>query len=38
MPEKGDVIIDCGAHIGNCIILFSRLAGKTGTVIALEPF
>jgi FkbM family methyltransferase len=38
MPKKGDVIIDCGAHIGNCTILFSRLVGKTGTVIALEPF
>ena len=37
-PQKGDVIIDCGAHIGNCTILFSRLVGKSGTVIALEPF
>jgi FkbM family methyltransferase len=38
MPKKGDIILDCGAHIGNCTILFSRLVGKTGTVIALEPF
>jgi FkbM family methyltransferase len=36
-PQKGDVIIDCGAHIGNCTILFSRLVGKDGLVIALEP-
>ena len=37
-PQKGDVIIDCGAHIGNCAILFSRMVGKSGLVIALEPF
>jgi FkbM family methyltransferase len=37
-PKKGDVIIDCGAHIGNCTLLFSRLVGKNGLVIALEPF
>jgi FkbM family methyltransferase len=37
-PQKGDVIMDCGAHIGNCTILFSRLVGKAGHVIAIEPF
>ena len=37
-PGKGDVIFDCGAHVGNCAILFSRLVGKTGLVISLEPF
>jgi len=37
-PEKGDVVLDCGAHVGNCAILFSRLVGKEGRVIALEPF
>lgn len=37
-PQKGDVIIDCGAHIGNCSLLFSRLVGERGLVIALEPF
>jgi len=36
-PSKGDVILDCGAHIGNCTILFSRLVGKEGLVIAAEP-
>ena len=37
-PDKGDVIFDCGAHVGNCAIIFSRLVGKTGLVISLEPF
>lgn len=37
-PKKGDIIIDCGAHIGNCTILFSRIVGKDGIVIAMEPF
>jgi len=36
-PEKGDVVIDCGANNGNCAILFSRLVGKDGMVVALEP-
>ena len=38
LPGKGDVIMDCGAHIGNCAVLFSRFVGKEGIVIALEPF
>lgn len=37
LPRKGDVVLDCGAHIGNCAILFSRLVGKEGLVIAAEP-
>jgi FkbM family methyltransferase len=37
-PQKGDIILDCGAHIGNCTIMFSRLVGKAGHVIAIEPF
>jgi Methyltransferase FkbM domain len=37
-PKKGDVVFDCGAHIGNCTILFARLVGKNGVVVALEPF
>ena len=37
-PGKGDVIFDCGAHVGNCAIIFSRLVGKTGLVISFEPF
>ena len=37
-PGKGDVIFDCGAHVGNCAIIFSRLFGKAGLVISFEPF
>jgi len=37
-PGEGDVIFDCGAHVGNCAIIFSRLVGTTGLVISLEPF
>jgi len=36
-PKKGDVILDCGAHVGNCTIIFSRIVGKTGLVVSLEP-
>jgi FkbM family methyltransferase len=36
-PKRGDVIIDSGAHIGNCSIVFSRLVKNEGLVIALEP-
>lgn len=35
---KDGVVMDCGAHIGNCAILFSRLVGPEGLVICLEPF
>jgi len=37
-PGQGDVIFDCGAHVGNCAVIFSRLVGKSGLVISLEPF
>lgn len=37
-PQQGDIIMDCGAHIGNCAILFSRLVGRKGLVVAIEPF
>ncbi len=36
--KNGSVILDCGAHVGNCAILFSRIAGPRGKVICLEPF
>lgn len=32
------VILDCGAHVGNCAILFSRLVGPDGLVVCIEPF
>jgi FkbM family methyltransferase len=37
-PPKGGVVLDCGAHIGNCAILFSRLVGPDGLVICVEAF
>ena len=37
-PQKGDVVVDAGAHIGNCALLFSRLVEAEGLVIAFEPF
>jgi FkbM family methyltransferase len=35
--KEGDIIIDAGAYTGNTALYFSRLAGKNGKVIALEP-
>jgi len=35
--EEGDVVLDCGAFIGITSLLFSKLAGKSGKVIAIEP-
>lgn len=36
-PQKNDVIIDVGAHIGKYTIPSARIAGTEGLVIALEP-
>jgi len=35
-PREGDVVFDVGAGVGTATILFSRLVGPTGRVIALE--
>ena len=37
-PKPGDIVVDAGAHIGNCTIMFSRLVKGEGKVIAFEPF
>lgn len=35
-PREGDVVFDVGAGVGTATLLFSRLVGPTGRVIALE--
>ncbi len=35
--EEGDVVVDCGAHVGTFSLLASRIVGKSGVVIAIEP-
>ena len=37
LVQPGWVVWDCGAFIGYYSLLFSRLVGPTGTVIAFEP-
>ena len=34
--KKGDIVIDCGGHIGYYSLLFSRLVGKKGKVYTFE--
>lgn len=36
-PKKGDIIIDCGAYVGQFSILASKIVGSQGKVISLEP-
>jgi FkbM family methyltransferase len=35
--QKGNVVVDIGAHIGYYSLLAARLVGETGTVHAVEP-
>ncbi len=35
--NKGDIIIDCGAFIGDHTIAYANKVGPTGTVFAFEP-
>ena len=36
IPKSGDIVLDIGSGIGDQIILFSRLVGPKGLVIAIE--
>lgn len=36
-PQSGDTVIDVGAHVGCFTVRSSRLVGKEGKVIAIEP-
>jgi FkbM family methyltransferase len=36
-PQPGDVVLDVGAGAGNATLLFSRLIGPEGRVVAMEP-
>jgi FkbM family methyltransferase len=35
--KKGDICIDAGANIGTMSLLFSKMVGKDGLVISVEP-
>lgn len=35
--NKGDIVIDCGAFIGDHTIAYAKKVGPTGTVLAFEP-
>jgi FkbM family methyltransferase len=35
--KKGDICIDAGANIGTMTLLFSKMVGKDGLVVAVEP-
>jgi FkbM family methyltransferase len=36
-PDPGDVVLDVGASIGGVSISYSKMVGKDGVVIAVEP-
>jgi FkbM family methyltransferase len=38
LVKPGDVVYDIGAHVGYFTIIFSKLVGPKGRVIAFEPF
>ncbi|HUI41529.1 MAG TPA: FkbM family methyltransferase [Terriglobia bacterium] len=36
-PKPGDLVFDMGAHAGFTTIIFSRMVGQTGRIVAFEP-
>lgn len=38
MVRPGDTVFDCGAHQGVHSILYSKMVGSAGQVVAFEPF
>lgn len=36
MPEKGDVVLDLGAFVGDSAVAFSRLVGEAGHIYSFE--
>ena len=36
-PEKGSVFIDVGANIGKYSLMFSKIIGDSGKIVAIEP-
>lgn len=37
LPKRGDIVIDCGASAGDITLVYSKLVGEKGKVIAIEP-
>jgi FkbM family methyltransferase len=35
--QKGDIVVDAGAHIGLTVIWFAKAVGNNGKVVAIEP-
>ncbi len=36
-PKEGDVVLDCGAHLGLFALYISKAVGKSGKILCLEP-
>ena len=36
-PKEGDIVVDCGAHVGKYTLPASKMVGGGGKVIAIEP-
>lgn len=36
-PQKGDVFLDVGAHVGEYALEVAKIVGEKGLVVAIEP-